>query len=160
MSNTIRLNDSAPTKRWLTMSNQGTDCFFDLLIAASESFELTPAQENLVDFIRCRRDINDVAPGTAGFDIEEMPWEAASLRDDAAFLAEAAELAKDRAVWEKLDYEPNGAIVFTWLDLFASLVRETGERNGGFRDPAQPILRMPGVNSSGLTSRPTCQRYD
>lgn len=127
MSNTIRLNDGAPTKRWLTMSNQGTDCFFDLLIAASESFELTPAQENLVGFIRCRQDINDVAPGTAGFDIEEMPWEAASLRDDAVFLAEAAELAKDRAVWEKLDYEPNAAIVFTWLDLFASLVREMAD---------------------------------
>ena len=127
MSNTIRLNDSAPTKRWLTMSNQGTGCFFDLLITASESFELTPAQENLVDFIRCRRDINDVAPGTTGFDIEEMPWEAASLHDDAVFLAEVAELAKDRAVWEKLDYEPDRAIVSTWLDLFASLVREMAD---------------------------------
>lgn len=127
MSNTIRLNESAPTTRWLTMSNQGTGCFFDLLIAASESFELTPAQENLVDFIRCQRDINDVAPGTASFDIDEMPWKAASLHDDAAFLAEAAELAKDRAVWEKLDYEPNRAILFTWLDLFASLVREMAD---------------------------------
>ena len=32
MSNTIRLNESAPINKWLTMSNQGTDCFFELLL--------------------------------------------------------------------------------------------------------------------------------
>ena len=41
MSNIIRLNETAPNDEWIIMSNQGTDCFLDLLIIASDNFEKT-----------------------------------------------------------------------------------------------------------------------
>ena len=126
MSNTIRLNDDAPAARWLTMSNQGTDRLLDLLITAAKSLEKTHAQQSLVDFIARQRDVNSAAPGTASFDIEEMPWEIATMAEDAVFLAEVAKSAKSEAVWEKLGYEPNWEIVIPWLDMLESLMREAG----------------------------------
>ena len=37
MSNIIRLSETAPEGEWLSMSNQGTDCFLDLLICAADA---------------------------------------------------------------------------------------------------------------------------
>jgi hypothetical protein len=73
MSNIIRLNELAPNSEWIVMSNQGTDCFLDLLITAADTFEKTEHQEKLLSFLKDQKDINDIAPGTAGFDITEMP---------------------------------------------------------------------------------------
>ena len=36
MSNIIRLNETAPNNGWIVMSNQGMDCFLDLLITAAD----------------------------------------------------------------------------------------------------------------------------
>ena len=88
MSNIIRLNELAPNSEWIVMSNQGTDCFLDLLITAADTFEKTEHQEKLLSFLKDQKDINDVAPGTAGFDITEMPWRDETLADDAGFLFE------------------------------------------------------------------------
>ncbi len=48
MSNIIRLNETAPNNEWIVMSNQGTDCFLDLLITAADVFEKTEHQEKLI----------------------------------------------------------------------------------------------------------------
>ena len=45
MSNIIRLNKAASNDEWIVMSNQGTDCFLDLVIVAAELFEKTETQE-------------------------------------------------------------------------------------------------------------------
>lgn len=123
MSNTIRQNDEAPPDQWLTMSNQGTDCFLELLLLAASTLEQTPVQQLLIGFLADQREVNRIAPGTAGFDVEEMPWEKASIRADAAFLLRVAETAKRRSGWEKLGYTPEEQIVFPWLDRFAEMIR-------------------------------------
>ena len=126
MSNTIRLNDEAPLDQWLTMSNRATDCFLELLLLAASTLEQTPAQRGLIEFLAEQREINRIAPGTAGFDVEEMPWEEASRREDARFLLCVTEGAKSRIGWEKLDYLPEEQIVFPWLDRFAEMIRKSG----------------------------------
>lgn len=124
MSNTIRLNESAPINKWLTMSNQGTDCFFELLLYASETFARTKTQNRIISFLKDQKNINDVTPGTAGFDIEDMPWERSSFFEDGQFLLDVIEKAKNRTVWEKLPYEPEESIVIPWLDQFADMIKE------------------------------------
>ena len=127
MSNTIRLNGNAPPDQWLTMSNQGTDCFLELLLLAASALEQTPAQRGLVAFLEERREVNRIAPGTADFDLEAMPWEKDSIREDALFLLRVTEAAERRSGWEKLGYTPEEQIVFPWLDRFAEMVRKSGE---------------------------------
>ena len=127
MSNTIRRNGNAPSDQWLTMSNQGTDCFLELLLLAASALEQTPVQRGLIAFLADQREINRIAPGTAGFDVEEMPWEKASIREDALFLLRVTEAAKRRSGWEKLGYTPEEQIVYPWLDRFAEMVRKSGE---------------------------------
>ena len=75
MSNIIRLNETAPKDQWIVLSNQGTDCFLELLILAADALHQTEHQEEMVSFLKDQKDINAVAPGTAGFDLDEMPWE-------------------------------------------------------------------------------------
>ena len=48
MSNIIRLNETAPNNEWIVLSNQGTDCFLDLLIFASDPMEKTDHQKELI----------------------------------------------------------------------------------------------------------------
>ena len=122
MSNTIRLNGEAPLDQWLTMSNQGTDCFLELLLLAASSLEQTPAQRGLVAFLEERREVNRIAPGTASFDVEEMPWQRESRLEDAAFLTRVIEAAKIPSGWGPLGYVPDKSIVFPWLDKFAEMI--------------------------------------
>ena len=122
MSNTIRRNDEEPLDQWLTMSNQGTDCFLELLLLAASALEQTPAQRGLIAFLADQREINRIAPGTAGFDVEEMPWESDSRLEDAAFLTRVIEAAKNPSGWSKLGYVPVESIVFPWLDRFAEMI--------------------------------------
>ena len=81
----------------IVMSNQGTDCFLALLIIAADGFETTEQQEELISFLKDRKAINMIAPGTAGFDLDEMPWQ---------------------------DDEVNKEIVIPWLKQFAELIRQ------------------------------------
>ena len=105
------------------MSNQGTDIFLDLLITAADVFEKTEHQKKLMSFLKDQKDINDIAPGTAGFYLDEMPWDAGSLKDDAGFLLRvAAEAQTDRSL-RKLPYNAATDIVFPWLKQFAVLVK-------------------------------------
>ena len=127
MSNVIRLNEHAPTQNWLSMSNQGTDLFLELLILAGESVEKTPSQKNLLSFLSVQRDINNIAPGTAGFDIEEMPWNESSLFEDANFLIEVAEIAKQPNTWKKVGFKPDEVIISSWLNLFEKMIKEMKE---------------------------------
>ncbi|MDO4416077.1 MAG: hypothetical protein Q4C20_13460 [Erysipelotrichaceae bacterium] len=68
------------------MSNQGADCFFDLLITAADTFEKTDSQEKLISFLKDLKGINEICPGSAGFDLDEMTWHTGSLEEDIEFL--------------------------------------------------------------------------
>ena len=86
MSNIIRLNKEVPNDERIVMSNQGADCFFDLLITAADTFEKTDSQEKLISFLKDLKGINEICPGSAGFDLDEMTWHAGSLEEDIEFL--------------------------------------------------------------------------
>lgn len=123
MSNMIRLNDTAPNDQWIVMSNQGTDCFLDLLLTASRGMRKTEHQKKLICFLKDQKAINDIAPGTAGFDLDEMPWREESLREDTGFLLHVAEEAESQDVFQKLPYEADRETVLPWLRQFGVLVR-------------------------------------
>ena len=65
MSNIIRFK-----KEKISMSNQGTDCFLELLLIAADTFEKTAQQEKLIAFLKEQKDINTISPGTVSFDID------------------------------------------------------------------------------------------
>ena len=64
MSNIIRLNETAPNNGWIVMSNQGMDCFLDLLITAADVFEKTEHQKKLISFLKDQKGISCIRMGT------------------------------------------------------------------------------------------------
>ena len=122
MSNIIRLNESSPNSEWLVLSNQGTDCFLEILLCAADGLEQTAHQKELVAFLKGQREINEIAPGTAGFDLTEMPWQRETLREDADFLLRAAARAQSESVFGKLPYEADRELARSRLRHFAALI--------------------------------------
>lgn len=124
MSNIIRLNKTAPKDQWIIMSNQGTDCFLELLILSADALHQTEHQEALVSFLKDQKDINAIAPGTAGFDLVEMPWKEGTLKEDLDFLLRVAARAESERIFGELPYEANRDIVSPWLERFERLIRQ------------------------------------
>ncbi len=62
--------------------------------------------------------------GTAGFDLNEMPWQVETWKEDADFLLCVTEEAQSKDACEKLPYEVNRDIVIPWLKQFAKLIRQ------------------------------------
>ena len=122
MSNIIRFSETSPESERIVMSNQGTDCFLELLIGAADGLNKTENQEKLISFLRDRKAINDISPGTASFDIAEMPWEKETLSEDAAFMMETAGKAKTEGSAGKPGFRPDMRIVSPWLDRFSSMI--------------------------------------
>ncbi len=120
MSNIIRLNETAPNSEWLVLSNQGTDCFLENLLCAADALEQTAQQKELVAFLKAQKEINEIAPGTAGFDLTEMPWQRETLQEDADFLLRAA--AEAESVFGKSPYEINRELAVSRLRQFAALI--------------------------------------
>lgn len=124
MSNIISLHETAPKDQWIVMSNLGTDCFLELLITAADGFEKTENQKKMIFFLKDQKKTNHIAPGTAGFDLDEMPWQEETLKDDAEFLLRVAAEAQNERTFRKLPYEVNTAIVFPWLKQLFALVEQ------------------------------------
>ncbi len=123
MSNIIRPNETAPKDEWIVMSNQGTDCFLDLLITAAEGLEGTGHQKELISFLKDQKDVNGIAPGTAGFDLDEMPWHVKTMKDDAEFLFRATAEAQNERTFRKLPYEVTADVVLPRLKQFESFIQ-------------------------------------
>lgn len=124
MSNIVRVSESSPKNEWLVMSNQGTDCFLELLLCAANDLEKTEYQEKLISFLEDQRSINDIAPGTADFDLADMPWNEDSLFEDIRFLLKTVEAAQTEPVIVRLPYEINKEIVLPWLEQFGSMLEQ------------------------------------
>ena len=122
MANIISLNNSRNNKNNISMSNQGTDIFLDLLINCALSDEMTASQLDIIDFFQDKKYINGHSPGTISFDINEMPWNPSSLENDRSWLQKLTEKAKNPSSWKKVGYEPEPEIVFPWLDQFSELL--------------------------------------
>ncbi len=130
MSNIIRISESSKKIDWLVMSNQGTDCFLELLISAADDFEKTEHQKALISFLEDQKSINEIAPGTADFDIVDMPWNEDCLFEDIQFLLRTVEGAQTETVIARLPYEINKEIVLPWLEQFGLMVKQTKPERG------------------------------
>ena len=104
------------------MSNQGTDTFLELILLAASDLDMTANQKRLIKFLAERREINLSAPGTASFDVVEMPWNKDTLSEDVVFMMKIIEKAKTVEVAGKLDYRPDLKIVSPWLDQFSLMI--------------------------------------
>ena len=80
MSNIIRLNATELKEKNLSMSNQGTDTFLELILLAASDSDVTVNQKRLIEYLAERREVNLIAPGTASFDVVEMPWKPNPVR--------------------------------------------------------------------------------
>ena len=87
-------------------------------------------EEELLSFLKDQKDINDIAPGTAGFDITEMPWGDETLVDDAEFLLRVSAEAQNESVLTKLPYDADRDIVIPWVKQFAGLVEHMKNEAG------------------------------
>ena len=123
MANIIT-NNAFEERQSFSMSNQGTDCFLELLLCAADDFEKTEHQEELISFLKDQRSINDIAPGTADFDLADMPWDENCLIEDIEFLHHAVEAAQTESVITRMPYEINKEIVLPWLAQFDSMVEQ------------------------------------
>ena len=122
MSNIIGFSKAVFGEESISMSNQGTDCFLELLEMAAIDSDMTDTQRNLIDFLKERRAENLAAPGTASFDIDEMPWNKDTLSEDVVFMMKVIAKAKTVETAEKLDYRPDLRIVWPWLDRFSLMI--------------------------------------
>ena len=122
MSNIICFSKAVFGKERISMSNQGTDCFLELLELAAAENNMTNNQRKLISFLKERREENLSAPGTASFDVDEMPWSKDTLSEDVVFMMKVIEKAKTVEVTGKLDYRPDLRIVSPWLDQFSSMI--------------------------------------
>lgn len=128
MGNTIRLNNKQPVEEWLTMSNIGTDIFLELIINAASTG--TFSQNELISYLREQKEINEIAPGTASLDIDEMPWNNDTMCEDVEFLIDVVEKAKDRSLWEKLGLDLNEEIVIPRFDQYIKMLKKLGKIAG------------------------------
>lgn len=122
MSNIIRLSGSESKENHLSMSNQGTDTFLELIILAAEGEDKTVSQKDLIDYLVERREVNRIAPGTASFDVIEMPWNKETLQEDVTYMMRTVANAGEPVVYGKLDYRPDMRIITPWLRLFAQMI--------------------------------------
>ena len=122
MSNIIGFSKAVFGKERISMSNQGTDCFLELLEMAAAENNMTNNQRKLIGFLKDRREENLSAPGTASFDVDEMPWSKDTLSEDVLFMMKVIEKSKTVEVAGNLDYRPDFRIISPWLDQFSSMI--------------------------------------
>ena len=122
MSNIIGFSKAAFGNEKISMSNQGTDCFLELLEMAAAEEEMTDSQRKLIGFLKDRREENLAAPGTASFDVDEMPWDKDTLSEDIVFMMQIIKKAKTVETAEKLDYRPDLRIASPWLNQFSMMI--------------------------------------
>ena len=122
MSNIIRLNAVDSKEKSLSMSNQGTDTFLELIILSAGEHDMTVSQQRLIDYLTERREVNMNAPGTASFDVVEMPWSKETLQEDVRFMMGVIGKAEKPEISGKLDYRPDMRIVTPWLRKFGQMI--------------------------------------
>ena len=122
MSNIIRLSAAEAKEKSLSMSNQGTDTFLELIILSASGQDMTVSQQRLIDYLKERREVNMNAPGTASFDVVELPWSKETLQEDVTFMLGVIGKVETPEISGKLDYRPDMRIVTPWLREFGQMI--------------------------------------
>ena len=121
MANIISLGDNL-----LSLSNGLTDVLIDYLLISGSELAVSESEKSLVVFL-AEKQQSVVGIGTVGFDIIEMPWQKESFSADKSFMLNtieyAGELSGQKAVWDKLGYEPNSEHIEYALNGFEALIK-------------------------------------
>lgn len=126
MSNTIRLNKTAPQEEWLNMSNGTTDTFLDLLVLAGSSLAKTNAEKEMVVWLS-EHDQKYIGDGLVGFDIVEMPWQTAEFDRQKQFLIKTTYVAESGDFKEMLSYQPDMEYIKSYFRTFLDIVAKMSE---------------------------------
>jgi hypothetical protein len=86
----------------LSLTNGGTDVFFDVLTLAGCTLAETPWQQNLVLHFA---DGHRTSRGFEGFDLSKMPW-TTDWKAEQAFFLRMVDAAASRLGWDRLRYDP------------------------------------------------------
>lgn len=130
--------DARPDLPDISMSNGLTSVFIDVLALAASSLASTARAHEIAAWI-ASKDQAVYGPGTVGFDIADMPWDAENLAEDRAFLLRSITAAKSAVDWDKLGYEPNESWLMPCLDNFQLLL--AGFRPNDVRT-STPVIRL------------------
>ena len=97
----------------------------EMLLLAADETDMTENQEGLISFLAERRKINEVSPGSASFDIDEMPWDYDTLREDRQFLLGLIDKIKKTEFSDRPGYVPDRRIVIPRFESFARMISHT-----------------------------------
>jgi hypothetical protein len=128
----------------LYLSNGATDVFLDVLTLAGCALARTPWERHLVLFLADR---HRWGLGTAGFDLDELPW-SEEWPAERAFLVRVIDLALTRHGWDRLAYEPPYAIGYLhrYRELVAGFTPTPVEPSAWRAPPAEPLLARCGIH--------------
>ncbi len=106
---------------WLIMSNGGTAVFLTVLVLSGSRLAQEKKEKELIIWIS---DHDDTVRGRGcnSFDIEEIPWDFNDFEGEKSFILKVIDGAREKLGWETLDYEPNEAFVYSYLDIFERLI--------------------------------------
>ncbi len=121
----------------LYLTNGGTDVFFDVLTLAGCALAESAWESNLVLLFA---DGHRIGRGTAGFDLNELPWTAA-WPSEKAFLLRVLDLAMTRHGWGLLTYDPPFALGY--LRRYRAMVEGWPAPAPVWRPAAWPDWRVP-----------------
>lgn len=139
MANTFYAEGSSGPGR-LTLSNGGTDVFYDVLTLAGCAVADTPWQQHLALHFA---DGHRLGRGCDGFDLGELPW-TPDWPAERLFFLRVVDLAATRHGWDRLRYEPPYALGYlaTYREMLAGYrpVPVDSPAWGDWREPPAPEL--------------------
>jgi hypothetical protein len=94
----------------LKMSNGLTAALIDALVLAGSALAATAREQDLIVWL-ARHDQGIFGLGTVGFDIGNIPWTVTGFASERAFLLRVIGAAQSGLGRERLDYEPNAALL-------------------------------------------------
>lgn len=144
MSNMLTLDSKILNGESIQMNNGLTDVFINVLVLSGSNIAQTIDQKRLIVWL-AEKDQSKVGIGTVGFDICDMPWNVQTFDQDKNFLIKTVLGAKNRLLWECLDYRPNEEILFPCLDKFIVLLSQMDKYN------VQPQILQEWLAEEGLT---------
>jgi hypothetical protein len=114
--------DARPDLPDIRMSNGLTSVFMDVLTLAASSLASTVRELEIAAWI-ASKDQGVYGPGTVGFDIADIPWDA-DPAEEQAFLLRSITAARSKIGWDKLGYDPDESLLMPCLDGFQALLTE------------------------------------
>lgn len=152
MSNIISLDGEH-----ICMSNGLTDVFIDVLVLNGSRLAVTEDEKRLIVWL-AEKDQSRIGMGTAGFDIREMPWNTEHFEENKRFMLNVIQAAENRTDRDKIDYQPNEAMLFPMLKKFSELIsRMTAE--DADKDALNEWLNAAEKNDPVLCGFPKCEKH-